>query len=223
LTLSICVSILPKTTTEALRLMERAEEGGADFIEVRLDNLEDLQGLADLAAHTKAPKIATNKRSSATEKQRQQSLLDAAKNGFNYVDLDLSNKNMKQAVKETKALGAKCVLSFHDFNESLPLSELNSILEKQILNGADVCKIVTTPTQVEENLTLLQFVQAASKKARTVCFGMGELGKTSRLLSPAFGAFFTFASLERGSETAPGQMTIEEMNAAYKLLGLKRQ
>ncbi len=217
------MSILPKTTTEALRLMERAEEGGADFIEVRLDNLENLEGLRDLAAHTKAPKIATNKRSSATEKQRQQSLLDAAKKGFNYIDLDISTQNLKQAVKETKALGAKCILSFHDFNKSLPLSELNNILEKQILNGADVCKIVTTPKQVEDNLTLLQFVQAASKKARTVCFGMGELGKTSRLLSPAFGAFFTFASLERGSETAPGQMTIEEMDAAYELLGLKRQ
>lgn len=221
--LRICGSILPKTTTEALRLMELAEEGGADFIEIRLDNLENLEGLQDLAAHTKTPKIATNKRSSATEKQRQQSLLDAAKNGFNYVDLDLSSRNLRRAIKETQKLGAKCILSFHDFNGSLPLSELNSILGKQILNGADICKIVTTPKQVEDNLTLLQFVQAASVKAKIVCFGMGELGKTSRLLSPAFGAFFTFASLERGSETAAGQMTIAEMNAAYKLLGLKRR
>lgn len=223
MTLRICVSILPKTTTGALRLMEKAEESGADLIEVRLDNLEDFQGLADLAAHSKGPKIATNKRSSTSEKRRQQTLLDAAENGFEYVDWDLSSQNLNQAVKETKALGAKCVLSFHDFNGSLSLSELSSILEKQILNSADVCKIVTTPKQVEDNLTLLQFVRAASAKAKIVCFGMGELGKTSRLLSPAFGAFFTFASLERGSETAAGQMTIEEMVTAYKLLGLKRR
>ena len=220
--LRICVSILPKTTTEALRLMEKAEESSADFIEVRLDNLENLQGLRDLAAHTKIPKIATNKSPSAAEKQRQKSLLDAAKNGFNYADLDLSSQNLKQAVKETKALGAKCILSFHDFNGSLLLSDLNDILKKQVLNGADVCKIVTTPKQIEENLTLLQFVQTASAKAKVVCFGMGELGKTSRLLSPAFGAFFTFASIERGSETAPGQMTVDEMKGAYELLGLNR-
>jgi 3-dehydroquinate dehydratase len=50
---------------------------------------------------------------------------------------------------------------------------------------------------------------------------MGELGKISRLLSPVFGAFFTFASLEHGSETASGQMTIQEMKTAYELLGLK--
>jgi 3-dehydroquinate dehydratase len=50
---------------------------------------------------------------------------------------------------------------------------------------------------------------------------MGELGRVSRLLSPLFGGFFTFASLELGSETAAGQMTIQEMRAAYELLGLK--
>ena len=50
---------------------------------------------------------------------------------------------------------------------------------------------------------------------------MGEHGKVSRLLSPLFGGFFTFASLEQGSETAPGQMSIKEMRSAYELLGLK--
>ena len=48
---------------------------------------------------------------------------------------------------------------------------------------------------------------------------MGEQGKVSRLLSPMFGAFFTFASLDQGNETAAGQMTIQEMRAAYDLLG----
>jgi 3-dehydroquinate dehydratase len=54
-----------------------------------------------------------------------------------------------------------------------------------------------------------------------VCFAMGELGKVSRLLSPLFGGYFTFASFDRGSETATGQMTIQEMRDAYELLGLK--
>jgi 3-dehydroquinate dehydratase len=50
---------------------------------------------------------------------------------------------------------------------------------------------------------------------------MGALGKVSRLLSPLCGGFFTFAALERGAETAPGQMTVAEMQLAYELLGLK--
>jgi 3-dehydroquinate dehydratase len=50
---------------------------------------------------------------------------------------------------------------------------------------------------------------------------MGERGKISRLLSPLFGAYFTFASLGQGSQTAAGQMSISEMKTAYTLLGMK--
>jgi 3-dehydroquinate dehydratase type I len=112
-------------------------------------------------------------------------------------------------------------VSFHDFAKTLSLSELNSVLEREIASGAGICKIVTTAKRIEDNLTVLNFTSAACSRAKVVCFAMGELGKVSRLLSPLFGGYFTFASLERGSETATGQMTIQEMKATYKLLGLK--
>jgi len=218
------VSILPKTVPAALRLIEKAEGAHADFIEVRLDCLKDClenqRALADLAAHGKTPKIATDK-SSRTETEQRQMLLSAAKSGFEYVDVELSAPQLKELVKELKALGAKPIVSFHKFNGSLGISELNSILEREISSGAEVCKIVTTAKRIEDNLTTLNFTSTASSKAKLVCFCMGELGKVSRLLSPLFGGFFTFASLERGSETASGQMTIQEMKAAYALLGQK--
>ncbi|MCK5563398.1 type I 3-dehydroquinate dehydratase, partial [Candidatus Bathyarchaeota archaeon] len=56
---------------------------------------------------------------------------------------------------------------------------------------------------------------------KIVCFAMGEAGKVSRLLSPLFGGYFTFASLDRGNETAAGQLAIQEMITAYELLGQK--
>ena len=221
------MSILPKTMAEALRLIEKAEEANADLIEVRLDCLENQRGLADLAAYGKTPKIATNMPHSChgkfpgTEAERQQTLRSAAKNGFEYVDVELSTPQLKDFIKEVNELGAKPIVSFHEFNGSLSSSELNSILEREISSGADVCKIVTTAKRIEDNLTILNFTSAASNKTKLVCFCMGELGKVSRLLSPLFGGFFTFASLERGSETASGQMTIQEMKAAYELLGQK--
>ena len=227
MTIRICVSILPKTTTEALRLIERAEESKADLIEVRLDCLEDHSELADLAAHGKTPKIATNMpcschgRFSGTETERQQILLTAAKNGFEYVDVELASPKLKELVKEMNEVGAKPIVSFHDFEKSLSLSELNSIFEREIASGAAVCKIVTTAKRIEDNLTILNFTSTACSKAKIVCFAMGALGKVSRLLSPLFGSFFTFASLERGSETAAGQMTFQEMKTFYELLGLK--
>ncbi len=231
MTARICVSILPKTVPEALRLIKKAEAAHTDFIEVRLDCLEDClenhRELADLAAHGKTPKIATNMpRSrqghfSGTETERQQTLRDAAKSGFEYVDVELSTPRLEALVKELETLGAKPIVSLHQFDGSLGISELNSVLEREIASGAEVCKIVTTAKRMEDNLTILNFTLTASSKAKVVCFCMGELGKVSRLLSPLFGGFFTFASLEQGSETASGQMTIQEMTAVYEVLGQK--
>jgi 3-dehydroquinate dehydratase type I len=217
-TARICVSILPKNAAEALQLIEKAEAAHADFIEVRLDRLENNLGLAELTCHGKTPKIATDK-SSRKETEHRQMLLSAAKGGFEYVDVKLSTPQLEDLVKELKLLGAKSIVSFHKLDGSLPISELNSILEREISSGAEVCKIVITAKNVEDNLTTLNFVSAASSKAKVLCFCMGELGKVSRLLSPLFGSFFTFASLERGSETAPGQMAIQDMRATYGILG----
>ena len=222
MTPKICVSVLPKTVPEALLLIEKAEDAHADFIEIRLDRLEDClgnqRGIADIAAHGKTLKIATDK-ASRTETEHQQLLIDAAKGGFDYVDVELSTPKLEALVKELKALGAKPIVSFHKFDGSLSVQELNSVLEREIASGAEVCKIVTTAERMEDNLTALNFTSVASTKAKVVCFCMGELGKISRLLSPLFGGFFTFASLELGNETASGQLTIQEMKAAYKLLG----
>jgi 3-dehydroquinate dehydratase type I len=221
------VSILPKTATEALRLVEKAESAHADLIEVRLDCFKAYNALGDVAAHGKTPKIATNKlhscggKFSGTETEQLQLLLNAAKNGIEYVDVELSNSKLKETVEELKLLNVKPIVSFHDFAATPSLSELNNVLEREIASGADVCKIVTTAKRIEDNLTLLDFTSTASSKAKIVCFAMGELGRVSRLLSPLFGGYFTFASLERGSETAAGQMTIQEMKSAYELLGLK--
>jgi 3-dehydroquinate dehydratase-1 len=212
---------------QALSLIEKAEEAQADLIEVRLDCLETSRKLHDLVKSTKIPLIATNKLLSekgyfsGTETERQQTLLNAAKNDFEYADVDLSNPKHKETIDKLKLLGAKPIVSYHKFDGALSVSEMEKVLEEEIASGASVCKIITTAKQIEDNLTALNFVSAMSSKAKLVCFCMGEYGKASRLLSPMFGAYFTFASLEQGNETAAGQMSIQEMKTAYTLLGVK--
>jgi len=227
LTIKICVSVPPKTVAEALNLIAKAENQRADFIEVRLDSLKKHNGLANIAHCSKTPLIATNRSTKCqgkflgSENERKKILLDAARNGFEYVDVELSTPKLKEIVGNLRGIGAKPIISFHDFEETPSSSQLNETLRKEIDSGADVCKIITTARLVEDNLTVLDFVSKSSKNARIVCFSMGELGKPSRLLSPVFGAFFTIASLEGGRKTASGQLTIGEMRTIYETLGLK--
>jgi 3-dehydroquinate dehydratase type I len=224
-TLRICVSILPKNNLDALNLIEKAEKAHADLIEVRFDCFETTRNLAALAKSTSIPLIATNKLQSekgffaGTEAQRQEILLNAAKAGFAYVDVDVSSP--KELIRKLKQLGTKPIVSYHKHDGALSAAAMEKILKQQIASGAEVCKIITTATKPQDNLSALTFVSANADKTRLVCFCMGEQGKISRLLSPMFGAYFTFASLEQGNETAKGQMTIEQMWSAYSVLGAK--
>jgi len=227
LTIRIGVSVPPKTVDEAFELIRKAEAQHADLIEVRLDYLTNHDQIADIPSCSKTPLIATNKSTeqhgkfSGTENERQKILVDAAKNGFAYVDVDLSTPNPTELISSLHKAGAKVIVSFHDFEQTPPMAELGKILDEEVALGADICKIITTARAVKDNLATLNLVSDASKKAKIVCFAMGDLGKQSRLVSPVLGAFFTFASLDEKRKTAKGQLTIYEMNSAYEALGLK--
>ena len=221
----VCVAIPPKTTDEAINLIRKAEAEHADLIEVRFDNLQNQSRIAELASSTKTPLIATNKsiefggKYSGNETERQKILVNAAKNGFDYVDVDLGSSHQTELIVRLRELGAKTIVSFHDFEKTPTISTLDKVLEEEIEVGADVCKIVTTARDIEDNLTVLDFVETASQKANLICFAMGELGIISRLLSPVFGAFFTFASIDEKRKTAKGQLSIKDMRSAYEALG----
>jgi 3-dehydroquinate dehydratase len=46
---------------------------------------------------------------------------------------------------------------------------------------------------------------------------MGELGKQSRIDCIAKGSLFTYASLDKNKQSAPGQLTVKEMRKALRL------
>ncbi|MEM3640546.1 MAG: type I 3-dehydroquinate dehydratase, partial [Candidatus Bathyarchaeia archaeon] len=217
--------VLPQTIEEAVNLIERAEYENADFIEVRLDSLKEQNKLADITHCSNTPLIATSRSTkckgkfSGSEPLRKKILLKAAESGFEYVDVELSTNKLENIVRNLLEIGVKPIISFHDYNKTPNSAKLSKILQKEIANKANVCKIVTTARSTRDNLTVLDFTSKASKDAKIVCFCMGELGKISRLLSPIFGAFFTIASLESGRETAEGQLNINVMRSAYRALG----
>lgn len=227
MTIRICVSILPSNVDEALNLIEKAEKHKPDFIEVRLDCIKEHERLADIKSCAKVPLIATNRaqehrgKFSGSEVERRLTLLRAARSGFEHVDIELSISELKDFVGTLHQLSVKPIISFHDFNETPSPQKMKEVLECELAEGAEICKIVTTAKKVGDNLTVLNFLHNASRKAKVVCFAMGPLGKPSRLLSPLFGGFFTIASLERSKETALGQMTIQELRTAYQALGAK--
>ena len=154
------------------------------------------------------------------ERARLDTLIQAAREEFDYIEVELKTIDVRKTVSRMKQYGARVIVSYHD--ERLTRSEqaLKSILLKEKRAGADVCKIVGTARSYVDNLRCLRFVQKHASKTKLVCFSMGKLGIPSRILSPIFGAYFTFASARLGRESAAGQIPIDELRALYKELGL---
>ena len=53
---------------------------------------------------------------------------------------------------------------------------------------------------------------------KIVSFAMGDLGLISRVLCPLVGGDFTYASIEKGKESAAGQMTVEDLRKLYEMV-----
>ena len=51
-----------------------------------------------------------------------------------------------------------------------------------------------------------------------IAFSMGPTGKYSRVIAPLLGGYLTFAVLEAGQESAPGQLTVQELLSIWEIL-----
>ncbi|GAI14971.1 unnamed protein product, partial [marine sediment metagenome] len=108
--------------------------------------------------------------------------------------------------------------SFHDLERTPPLDEMKEIVQRQLKAGADICKMVTTAQGFEDNLTVLQLI-SEFPGVRLVSFAMGALGSMSRVLCPLVGGDFTYASIEKGKESAQGQITVRDLLKIYEMVG----
>jgi 3-dehydroquinate dehydratase type I len=200
-------------------LMKEISPKKPDLLEIRLDRLHERKLLEEIADRKSFPVIATD-RSDRGQRGKLEQLSYAAALGFDFVDLRYADTDAA-AVKQMKSKGAEVILSFHDYSQTPPKEELTKILEAQKSLGGDICKLVTTACLPHDNLTVLGFVEREAVNVRLVSFAMGRQGTPSRILSPFFGAEFTFAALSDKARTADGQLSIDELRSAWHILGLQ--
>ena len=205
---------LTAETPEAMRAdMTSAAAAGADMAELRLDYLAhaDRAALETLLADRPLPVIATCRpvrqggKFRGAEDERLAVLAAASELGADYIDVE-------NDVPPAKRPAGKTILSHHDF--AARPADLAEIVAALDASDAAVIKVAFASAGPEDAIAALDILRTARKPA--ISLAMGEHGVASRILAHKFGAFGTFASLARGTESAPGQLTLEEMRSLYR-------
>ena len=240
----ICVSIFVDSPDDVPTAIERASDAvaeGARMIEWRLDAVaEDPDGLPailELLRDSPAPCIATIRAEAEGgtwdgNEQDRISLLEAIGTAADppaYLDLEQAawarSANLRQKVRlaidheaQIRDISSRLIVSSHDFG-GRPANLLARVAEMIENDACAVGKIVFTARSVRDNLEIFDLLTERQKPMIALC--MGEFGEMSRVLSPKFGGFLTFAASDARTTTAPGQLTTRELREVFRFDSIK--
>jgi len=228
----ICASLVAGTMETALEKMT-AGFRYADLLELRIDLIADLD-LPALVKGKTGPILITNRRQEeggcfqGTEEERILLLCEAIRFKAEYVDMEVATDDglARRLLDAATGQGGqtKIIVSFHDFDATPTEKNLRRIWGACREKGGDIVKIVTHARCSEDNLRVLSLIPYSRKRGQDIiAFCMGEQGRISRIMAPLLGSHLTFASLGKGEEAAPGQMTINEMKQVLNIINLRNK
>jgi len=222
--MGLAVSILAQDF-ESLSRRALAAAATADLVELRLDRLatsSEAQLAALFARLGKPALVALNGPESygsfeGSAQQRRDVLERAARAGAAFVDVD-----WRQAAGLAPLPGkTQRVVSRHEREVAGDVRALERELRAAARPG-DRCKLVVearSGTQALEVLALL-----ADSPGDLIAFAAGAQGSFSRILAPILGSPWTYAAPdplpgEALAPSAPGQLSVAQMRAAWPLAG----
>jgi len=219
----LCVAIFVRDLSRAQRDAIAAAEGGADMVELRIDQFTDKDQLVLLLQSISLPVIVTCRsvweggECELSTEDRLARLELAATSGAAYVDVELETYRRNKLLEEVNSAiprgkRAGMIVSTHDFTGRPP--RLTNLLTEMEQGAGDVNKIVWTARTIRDNLEAFEILHHPTKPTIALC--MGESGLISRVLAKKFGAFLTFAGIRKQEVTAPGQLSLDEMKQLYR-------
>jgi len=208
----LCISLMPKTTAEALAGLAEAART-ADLAELRLDAMREFD-LDRILASPPGPVIVTYRPRregglyDGPETARLEVLRRAARLGARYIDVEHD---------ALAALGnvapAQVIVSHHNFEQTPP--DLPAIHARLAATGAAVVKVAVMANHILDTVPVLRLLRDA--RVPTIALAMGERGVLTRILAPKFGAVLTYAAAGDAAEAGPGQVSVRQMRDLYRV------
>lgn len=217
----ICVSVCAETADQMIAKIRRAGPL-ADVIEVRFDCLDpaEVQKTVDALPKVNSTYLLTfrpqgqgGRREIAFSERLEfwESISSLQSQGF-IIDIE-AEPEIASAVATNRS---PRVVSHHNIDGDV--ADTDAVLDAMRVFEAEVYKIAITAADATAAIALWRsFEKAAATAEQVIPIAMGEAGKWTRILGLAHGAYMTYASLDKGEETAGGQITAKELIEVYRV------
>ena len=208
---ALCVALTPRSLDEVFS----SDLTGADCAEVRLDYLPNPQDSTARWDKLPIPVIATCRgkerggQFAGSIDDEKKILQYAVENGAKLVDIDY------RCAQDFP--GADVIASFHDF-EKTP-EDLPALMDRICAGPGQIAKLATTVKSWADNRRLLDLLRRRWPKPVIVA-GMGDMAQITRVIGPSRGSFLTYAGLIPNA-SAPGQLSLRDMNEVYRIKRVK--
>lgn len=182
---------------------------GIDLIELRIDCFdapleETVSYVKKIRSSIDIPSIGTVRETDFNKNNRLE-FFQAIAPFVDCVDIELGTPISKEILACSK--GKTILVSEHDFEKTPSIDALQSMVDRALLQGADIIKIAVMARSIADVTRLLRFTEDC--KVPLVTIAMGPLGSVSRVIAPLFGSLFTYGFIHR--PVAPGQLSVEKL------------
>lgn len=240
----ICVSVCAETAGELIEQIKRAKDL-ADVIEIRFDYLKNIEHLIwgqikCFRQQFKGNLLATFRPKNKGQGGQKELSLEERNNFWNYSAVDESvdwidfeyDFRLDNQKKYFRSTVKKIIWSFHAFNIVPNENNLTSIfselseltINKYSGKGFDVLKLAVATKDITDSISIWKLLKKAKLDHRQIIpIAMGESGKWTRILGLAHGALMTYAALDDGKETAPGQISARDLIEVYRVKELNEK
>jgi 3-dehydroquinate dehydratase type I len=210
----VAASLAPPDTPSCLAELERlAPQIG--LAEVRLDLMGSFD-VEKLVAGSPVPLVLTCRPErerggfAGPEAERLAVLRAACDAGAAYIDVELDSLDAVSAVSGSPTQ----IIASQHWYDTMPADLPGTYLA--LRGRCDVVKLVGTAHEPADVLPVLALLATATTPV--IAMAMGAAGTCTRILAPAFPhTVLTYGAAAAASQTAPGQLTVDEMTGHYGL------
>jgi len=210
----VAASLAPEDTAACLRELERLALR-IGLAEIRLDLMRSFD-IEELVAKSPVPLILTCRPErdrggfTGNESERTGILRSAYDCGCAYIDVEA---DCLDSVSGWTGSPTRIIASQHWFGHT-PADLRDRYLD--LRDRCAVVKLVGTAQSAMDVLPVLELLRDATTPV--IAMAMGAPGASTRIMAPAFPqCLLTYGAASPAGQTAPGQITVEEMTGRYAL------